>query len=223
VGDNDSLAALVAGLVDADLLILLSDIDGLYTADPTTSPDAEMIRVVAQIDSRIEALAGGSKRGWGTGGMLTKIEAARLCTRSQIPMVIANGRAAGVIADAFAGRVGTRFEPQSVSRSMRARKRWIAGGQRPRGTLHLHPAACAQIVTNGSSLLPAGVLEVDGEFAAGDLVIMVDPDGAPVARGIVNYDDATLRTIQGLRTSQVKDTLGSASVDEIVHRDNMVV
>ena len=222
VGDNDTLAALVAGLVGADLLILLSsDIDGLHTADPKVDPDAKLIPLVTNLDD-IQTAIGATASDFGTGGMRTKIEAASLCMRSRIPMTIANGRSAGVIEAVIAQRVGTRFEPQENG-AMHARKRWIAGGQRPSGTLRVHPAACEHLLHSGSSLLPAGVTAVEGEFDAGELVVLEDGDGGAIGRGIVNYDHATVRMIMGMRTSDIRKIHGASVADVVIHRDNLVV
>ncbi len=222
VGDNDTLGALVAGLVDADLLILLSDIDGLYDSDPNLSTDARIIRHVTSVDSQIEKASRGTKSDFGTGGMRTKVEAAKICLRSHIPMVIAHGRADGAIISAIRGEIGTRFDTEVV-RTISARKRWIAAGQRPKGTVVVHDAAREQLISKGRSLLPAGVLQVHGDFEIGDLVLLVDSNARQFAQGIVNYDARLLNKIKCLRTSQVKAILGDDATDEVVHRDNMIV
>jgi glutamate 5-kinase len=222
VGDNDTLAALVAGLIAADLLVLLShDIDGLHTADPKVDADAPLIAVVTNVDE-IQSAIGATSSSWGTGGMRTKIEAASLCMQSGIPMTIANGRHPGVLDAVIARRAGTRFEPSAFG-AISARKRWIAGGQRPAGLLRIHEAACEQLIHSGRSLLPAGITSVEGEFRAGELVVLEDKDGAAIGRGIVNYDHETIRRIMGMRTSDIRKLNGESVADEVIHRDNLVV
>ena len=220
VGDNDTLAALVAGLIDTELLILLSDIDGLYTADPNKDPDATLIPLVTDIKS-IRASVGDLRHPSGTGGMRTKLAAAEICIRANIPMVIAHGRSENVVVKAWAGRAGTRLS-SLMPNGLSARKRWIASGQRSKGTLTIHDAAHAQIVSGGRSLLPAGITGVDGSFKAGELVELADQSGAIFGRGIVSYDHETLRQIMGLRTEQVRAKLENAASDEVIHRDNLV-
>jgi glutamate 5-kinase len=222
VGDNDSLAALVAGLVGAHLLVLLSSgIDGLHTGDPTLDPEARLIPRVTDLDE-IKRHVGASASDWGTGGMRTKIEAASLCMRSRIPMVIANGRKPGILAAVLDGREGTLFEPPVVGK-MPARKRWIAGGQRPAGVITVNDGACDQLLHCGRSLLPAGIIAVQGDFHAGDIVVVEDAIGDPIGRGIVNYDHATLREIMGKQTAEVHSLYGGEVSDEVIHRDNLVM
>jgi len=220
VGDNDTLAALVAGLIDTEMLILLSDIDGLYTADPNKDPNATLIPHVTDIKA-VRANVGGSSTKVGTGGMKTKLAAADICMRANIPMVIAHGRGDNIVVKAWAGRAGTRFEPTD-HKGLTARKRWIASGQRPKGTLTIHEAAYAQLMS-GRSLLPVGVIAVSGKFNAGELVELIDQQGVAFGRGIVAYDSSTVCQIMGMRTAQVKAKLGAMPSDEVIHRDNLVV
>ena len=222
VGDNDTLAALVGTLADADAVLLLSDVDGLYTANPAQDPDARLIPVVDRIDRNIERLAGGAGSSVGTGGMRTKIQAARICARSGIALVIASGARPNVVADALAGRCGTWFTA-SVDRPLRSRKRWIAFGSAPRGRLVVNEGARAQLIRGGKSLLPAGVVAVEGEFDCGDIVDIAGPDGAPFAQGLVSYDSAAIDRIRGRRSTEIARILGEKTADEVVHRDNLVL
>ena len=221
VGDNDTLAALVAGLIDTELLILLSDIEGLFTADPNKDSEATLIPIVTDIKS-LRAHIGGSSSAVGTGGMKTKLAAAELCLRANIPMVIAHGRAENVLVRAWAGRSGTRFEPVQP-KGLTARKRWIAAGQRSKGSLTIHVNAQSQLISRGRSLLPAGVTAVTGDFSAGELVELIDQSGTVFARGIVNYDHESVVKIMGLRTAQIRLKFGDMPTEEIIHRDNLVV
>jgi glutamate 5-kinase len=217
-GDNDQLAAHVAVLIEADLLIILSDVEGLFE-----SVDAgDVIRTVSRIDSSIEALAGGSASGVGTGGMRTKIEAARIATASGIRTVIASGRRERVIADVVSGEeIGTTFLPQSGR--LRGRKRWIAAGSRPRGSVTINRGAAEKIVAESVSLLPVGIVEVCGEFQSGDLIEVRDDAGRRIARGLTNYGSEDIGQIRGLRSDQIEAALGSKTWDEVIHRDNLVL
>lgn len=221
-GDNDTLAALVASLAGANALLLLSDVAGLYDKNPSQFSDAKLIPLVPKIDRAVEQLAGGSGSVVGTGGMRTKIAAAKICARSGIPMVIAHGREPNVVARALAGECGTRFLPQTV-RPLAPRKRWIAFGATPKGTLTVNDGAKRQLVEGGKSLLPAGVTHMTGSFVAGDLVEIVDAAGRPFAQGFVNYDHAALGKIMGRQTAEIAGILGDGRPDEVVHRDNLVV
>jgi glutamate 5-kinase len=217
-GDNDQLAAHVAVLIEADLLIILSDVEGLHES----AQGGALIRVVEQIDSSIEVLAGGSRSGVGTGGMRTKIEAARIATASGIRVVIAKGRRERVVADITAGEdVGTVFLP--LAGRLRGRKRWIAAGSRSQGSVAVNQGAASKLVGEGVSLLSVGITEVCGEFQTGDLVDVRDETGRRFARGLTNYCAADLRQIQGLRSDQIEAALGVKTYDEVIHRDNLVV
>lgn len=222
LGDNDTLSALVATLVDADLLVILSDVDGLYSGDPRRSPDARRLDVVTAITPELEAVAGGAGSTFGTGGMLTKLQAAKIATAAGIPMFLTSGAQDDIVAQVLAGEaVGTLFLPRP--RPLRARQRWLAFHQRPRGRIHVDAGAAKALVENGKSLLPAGVVRVEGEFAEGDVVQVCDADGRELARGLVNYSAADLRRIQGVRTAGIPAILGRKDYDEVIHRDNLVV
>ena len=226
VGDNDNLAALVAYLVDADLVVLLSDIDGLYTGDPHRDPAARRIDTVDALTPEMERLAaaGGIRDAGalGTGGMLTKLQAAQKAMAAGIPMVIADGRRAGVLDAVLAGEpVGTYFRPRADR--LTARKRWIAFATAPQGMLEVDTGARRALVERGKSLLPSGVVKVDGEFAAGDAVGLRDPEGQEFARGIVNYDAREVALLRRAKTTDIERLLGYHAGDEIIHRDNLVV
>ncbi len=222
VGDNDNLSALVAHLIDADLLVLLSDTDGLYTGDPHRDPAARRIEVVEAITPEMERRAGLAEGPLGTGGMVTKLEAAQKATAAGIPMVIADGRAPGVLRAVLAGEpVGTYFQPRADR--LAARKRWIAFASPPQGLLHVDAGARRALVSGGKSLLPSGVVKVEGEFSAGDAVGVVDPDGQEFARGIVSYDAREVALLRGAKTAEIERILGYRVLDEVIHRDNLVL
>lgn len=220
-GDNDTLSALVASLVGADYLFLLTDVDQLYSADPRQDPTAKPISRVQQIN-QLDAEIGDAGSSWGTGGMSTKIEAARIATAAGVHTVITQGKTPENILSVLAGKaVGTLFEAQSKQST--ARKRWIAGNLIPAGRLYLDKGASQAIRSAGKSLLPAGVTEVEGEFAAQDAVLLCDAEGQEIARGLVNYSDEDLRKICGHRSSDIAKLLGYEGAETIVHRDNMVL
>ncbi len=221
VGDNDNLAALVAYLVEADLLVLLSDIDGLYTGDPHHDPAARRIETVEAITPEMERLGGG-EGAWGTGGMVTKLQAAQKAMAAGIPMIIADGRRAGVVQAVVRGEsLGTYFAPRADR--LAARKRWIAFALPPQGMLEVDAGARRALVEGGKSLLPSGIVKVDGEFAAGDAVGLRDPGGQEFARGIVNYDAREVQILRGAKTGDIERLLGYRVLDEIIHRDNLVI
>lgn len=221
-GDNDSLAALVAGAIDADLLIILSDIDGLYDDNPKINPNAHKISVVKEITPEIENLAGGAGSSLGTGGMCTKIQAAKMCTNSGIPMVIASGSAEWVLQDIVSGKeVGTIFLPREDR--LRGKKKWIAYGSAVSGKIVIDAGAATALTTEGKSLLPIGIVAVEGDFEAGEVVSVFDPGGKEVARGIVNYDADELELIKGRKTGEIEAVLGHKDYDEAIHRDNLVL
>ena len=221
-GDNDTLAAMVAALADASSLVILSDVDGLFTSNPSEDSDARIIRIIERVDRTIEALAGDAGTQRGTGGMKTKVNAARICTRSGVTMYIANGKYNNAVKMALEGEIGSKFLPQSEG-PLRSRKRWMAFGTTPNGLVTINSGATSQLLNGGKSLLPAGVIEVSGAFASGDLIAMVDENGLPVARGLVNYSADSLRQIMGKRSSFIEETLGEPGPDEVVHRDNLVL
>jgi glutamate 5-kinase len=221
VGDNDNLSALVANLVDAELLLILSDIDGLYTADPRRDPSAELIPEVRAIDETIFALAGGSNAR-GTGGMLTKIQAADLATRGGATVAIANGGTPDVILRVLAGEpIGTRF-PAIASR-MESRKRWVLSETARHSRVVADAGAARALTEGGKSLLPAGVVAVEGDFERGQTVRIYGGDGREIARGLAQYGARDLRLIKGLRSAQIAETLGFDYGPEVVHRDDMVL
>ena len=220
-GDNDTLSALVASLISADYLFLLTDVDQLYSADPRQDPAAEPISRVQKIN-QLDAEIGDAGSSWGTGGMSTKIEAARIATAAGVHTVITQGQAPENILKVIAGEaIGTLFEAQPQPST--ARKRWIAGNLIPAGRLYLDSGATEAIRTAGKSLLPAGITEVEGEFTAQDAVLLCDPSGQEIARGLVNYSDEELRQISGHRSSDITKLLGYEGAETIVHRDNMVI
>ena len=220
-GDNDTLSALVASLVSADYLFLLTDVDQLYSADPRQDPDAKPINRVRHIN-QIEANIGAAGSSWGTGGMTTKIEAARIATAAGTHTVITQGQTPESILKIVQGEpIGTLFEAQTKQPT--ARKRWIAGNLIPAGRLYLDAGAAAAIRRAGKSLLPAGITEVEGEFSAQDAVLLCDAGGQEIARGLVNYSDEDLRKISGHRSADIAKLLGHADVETVVHRDNLVL
>ena len=218
-GDNDRLAALVAALVHADLLVLLSDVDALYTGDPTAPGTVKVTEVRDPDDLDGVRLGRPGRAGVGTGGMATKVQAARIATGAGIPVVLT---AAHLAAPALAGEpVGTLFH--AVPRRTAARLFWLAHATAPLGRLHLDPGAVRAVVARRASLLPAGVTGVDGRFIAGDPVDLVDAAGTPVARGLVNYDAAELPKLLGRSTAELASRLGPGYEKEIVHRDDLVL
>lgn len=222
LGDNDTLAALAVNLIEADVLVILTDQDGLFDADPRVNPGAKLIAEAELGDAKLEAMAGEGRGELGRGGMRTKLLAARWAARSGATTAIAHGRAPGVLAALLAGKpVGTVLLPaQGV---MGARKRWIAGQLQVRGRLHLDAGAAQVLREKGKSLLPVGVKRVDGEFGRGDLVACLDPEGREVARGLVNYDASESRRILGLASAKVQAALGYPGAPELIHRDNLVL
>ncbi len=222
VGDNDNLSALVALLAEADLLLLLTDQAGLFTADPRTNPDAKLIPEVRTIDEDLYRLAGGSVTGLGVGGMTTKLQAADVARRAGVDVIIAAGGAENVVLRAVAGEaIGTRFPAKDAQ--LEKRKRWIFGGATPRGRLLVDAGAARALTENGSSLLPAGIVAVEGRFERGDSVGIVGPDGAQLARGIARYDSADLTRILGCRSDQIEAKLGYEYGPVAVHRNDMIL
>jgi len=220
-GDNDRLAALVATLLDAQKLIILSDVDGLYTENPI-SKSAKLISVVSEITSEIEQCAGVSQTLVGTGGMCSKVQAARIATENSIPVYIINGKNSHQIIDILDGKdVGTKFEPQPKKNT--ARKGWIASGVKSSGNLIIDDGAVNAIITKGTSLLPSGIKKVDGQFKRGDAVYCIDKDGRKIAKGLVNYSFEELIKICGKKTSQIEGILGFKYSDEVIHRNNMSI
>ena len=223
IGDNDNMSALVAGIVDADLVIILSDVDGRYTANPQTHPDAVIVPEVAEITPEIEASAGGVGSARGTGGMATKIQAAKAATSSGIHLVIASGTEKNAITRVLQGEeLGTLF----VSRENRLqfRKRWLAFGAKIAGSIVVDDG-CAKAVrkAGGCSILPAGVFAVQGEFLPGSTVSVIDKDAHELARGLVHYSSAELEQIKGCNSGEIANILGHKNFDEVIHRDDLVI
>ncbi len=222
LGDNDNLSALVANLVEADLLLLLTDQPGLFTADPRTDPNAQLIAEVEQIDDDLRALAGGSRSGLGTGGMSTKLAAADLARRGGAEVVIAAGSVEDVVLRVARGeRVGTRFRP--LANRLESRKRWLLGGPAPAGRIVVDEGAATALMRQGRSLLPVGVVGVEGEFQRGDTVRICNGDGREIARGLTRYGAESLRKIKGRRSDEIAAILGYENSAEVVHRDDLVV
>ncbi len=218
-GDNDRLAARVAQACGAEAVLLLSDVDGLYDRDPS-DPEARRLPVIDAIDDGVRAMASGrSGSGLGSGGMAAKIAAAQIATRAGIALAIANGRTARPIARALDDGVGTLF---LAGEGEAARKGWLAGRLSPAGTLRVD-AGCAAALATGASLLAAGVVAVEGDFARGDLVRVATEAGEPLAQGLVEYDAAACRAIMGLRGEDQADALGHAPRSAVIHRDHLVL
>lgn len=221
-GDNDTLAALVANLIQADLLILLTDQAGLFDKDPRFHPAARLIAETRVNNPQLDAVAGGSGGGLGRGGMVTKVRAARLAARSGTPTVIAPGRGDRVLARIAAGEeVGTLLTP--VQEPEAARKQWLAGQLQVRGRLTLDTGAVHALCKQGKSLLAVGVRAVHGSFNRGELVACVDESGNEVARGLVNYDAQETARIKGQPSSRFEEILGFMDDQELIHRDNLVL
>ncbi len=221
-GDNDSLAALVANLIDADLLVILTDKDGLYTANPDENSDATLISEAMAGDTSLDALAGGSASGLGRGGMVTKLQAARLAERSGCSTVIVGGSNNNIISAVADGEnVGTLLT--ASQQPIAARKQWLAGHLQVKGQLLLDAGAVKVLTGQGRSLLAVGVTDVLGHFTRGDLVSCIDSNGQEIARGLVNYNSDEARRIKGQSTEAIADILGYLEDDELIHRDNMVI
>ena len=221
-GDNDTLAGLVAGLSQADALVILSDVEGLFAEDPRKNPAAERIATVNEVTPELLALCGGSVSGVGTGGMATKVRAAAKAAEVGVPSVIVSGQRAGTLARALAGEdVGTLFLARTSRRS--ARTAWIAHALKPKGKLTVDAGARRAVIDAKKSLLPKGILTVDGRFAQGDPVDLIGEDGTPFARGLAAYGSDELKKIAGLKTSEIEPKLGYRFLDEAVHRDDLAV
>lgn len=219
-GDNDRLAARVATMASADLLILLSDIAGLYTAPPAHNPDARLIPVIPRITAEIEAMAGGAASELSRGGMRTKIEAAKIATTGGTHMVIADGRQQGIIGHILNGGPCSWF--LSPSNPVTARKKWIAGSLEPRGAVTVD-AGAAKAMLAGKSLLPAGVVKIDGQFSRGDCVIIRNMDETELGRGLIAYDSPHAQVLVGRKSGEIEALLGAPGRAEMIHRDDMVL
>ena len=218
-GDNDNLSAMVAGLADADLLIILTDTDGLFDKDPKEFSSAELIYTVRDFDAQTKGAALGSSE-TGTGGMITKIEAARKAAQFGVPTIIANGERKGVILDIMkANEVGTFFIPNDEH--IKGKKKWIACNLKPSGTIFVDGGAKTALI-HGNSLLPSGVTKITGNFSFGDLVEIFEEGKERFACGLVQFDSGDLEKIRGLNTSEIEKSLGKKEYEEVVHRDDMV-
>jgi glutamate 5-kinase len=221
-GDNDTLAALVGIMVHADLVVLLTDIEGVYDGDPRSENGATLVSHVDEVTDELAAAAGGSGSAHGTGGMVTKLEAARALTKAGIPMVVCDGRRPGVVTAAAAGEpVGTYFS--AGKSAVGSRKLWIAYGGAPSGTVVVDEGAKRALVERGKSLLPAGVVSVEGRFAAGEAVLIATKGGEPFARGLAEMSADELDRIKGLKTSEAAAAHPGLETVEVVHRDHLVI
>ena len=222
VGDNDTLGALVTNLVEADVLVILTDQRGLYTADPRSNPDAEFVAVATAGDPALEKMAGGAASSLSKGGMITKILAAKRAARSGAATIIASGREHDVLTRLAAGEmIGTQLNPSSTV--LHARKQWIADHLRASGRLILDDGASRALVENHTSLLPVGVIAVEGEFVRGEVVSCMTQAGVEIARGLVNYSSDDASRILRAHTEEIEARLGYMEQPEMIHRDNMVV
>jgi glutamate 5-kinase len=219
-GDNDRLAARVATMTGADLLILLSDIDGLYTAPPHLDPNATFLETIAEITPEIEAMAGGAASELSRGGMRTKIDAGKIATASGCAMIIASGKTDNPLSAIENGARSSWFAPSGTP--VTARKTWIAGQLQPAGELHVDDGAVVALGA-GKSLLPAGVRSISGLFSRGDTVAIIGPAGREIARGLVSYDADDARRIAGRKSAEIEAILGYAGRAAMVHRDDMVM
>ena len=223
IGDNDNMSALVAGIVDADLVIILSDVAGLYTANPQTHPEATLVSRVEEITPELEATAGGAGSAGGTGGMYTKLQAAKNATSSGIALVIASGEEPNAITRIVQGEdVGTLFI--SKENRLQFRKRWLAFGARIMGKIVVDDG-CAKAIkkAGGCSILPAGIAEVEGTFEAGNTVSVFTKDGHELARGLSHYAAEEIKLIKGCKTTEIEERLGHKNFDEVIHRDDLVI
>ncbi|HOF39026.1 MAG TPA: glutamate 5-kinase [Candidatus Hydrogenedentes bacterium] len=221
-GDNDTLAARVAAKIGADLLIILSNVDGLYDSDPRRNSEARLIAEVNTITPELEAAAGDTGDQTSVGGMVTKLVAARIASAAQVRTVIANGRRPNIIHDTLAGQgVGTTF--YSSRDSLSQRKRWIAFGRAARGLIRVDDGARNALLKQGRSLLAAGITGVEGRFRMGDAVRVTDAENHDIARGLVNYSSEDIERIKGCKSTQIDAILGQKHFDEVIHRNNMVV
>ncbi len=223
-GDNDQLSALVAALIDARLLVILTDIDGFYSGNPQRDPDARLIPVVNEITPRLKSWAGLSTDDLATGGMVTKLKAAEIATNSGVGVYIADGTAPDILNRIFSGKqqVGTYFCPRE--RYLNHRKRWIAYGRMVKGRVTVDNGAKRALCRQGKSLLPVGVLSVEGSFKTGDLVAVLDLEGRELGRGLTNFSSGELSRIKAHASSEIPDILGGADEpEEVIHRDNLVI
>ena len=221
-GDNDNLAAMIANIIEADLFINLTSTDGLYDCNPMLSKKAKLIRIVSEFSDEIEAAATEEASSAGTGGMKSKFQAAKKVTAIGIPCIIAPGKKEKVLTDIMEGKeIGTLFLP--MANRLNSKKYWIAFTLRPRGKLVIDDGAKKALLEKGKSLLPSGIIDVEGNFDPGDPVICVGRDGIIIAKGLVNFNSPDINKIKGLKTTQIKQVLGHKDYDEVIHRDNLAI
>ncbi|MBN1366675.1 MAG: glutamate 5-kinase [Dehalococcoidales bacterium] len=221
-GDNDNLSAMVANMVDADLLLILTEVDGLFTADPHTNADAKLIPEVEHIDSGIERLAKGTTSKLGMGGMITKIEAARLATDSGVAVIIANGRIPDILPEVISGeKLGTLFKP--VTSKLDSRDRWMLSGLSTKGKIIIDDGAAEALKKQKRSLLAAGIKKVDGKFQRGDIINIQNETGATLGAGITNYSAQDINIIKGMQSQKIATMLGCDYGAEVIHRNNLVI
>ncbi|MFZ2088999.1 MAG: glutamate 5-kinase [Desulfobaccales bacterium] len=221
-GDNDHLAALISNLVEADLLILLTNTEGLYARDPREDPDAPLLTFLETTDPRLATAAGQRPNELGTGGMVSKLQAVKKAAAAGVPSLIANGQRPGVLGEIFGGaEVGTFFLPQAQKLS--SRQYWLAYNVAPKGAILVDIGAREALVRMGKSLLPAGILEVFGGFRKGAPVSLMDPEGQTFAVGLSNYSSRDINRIKGKQTQEIAQSLGHTDADEVIHRDNLVI
>ncbi len=221
-GDNDFLAALVASLIEAERLIILSDVDGLYTEDPKKSEQAEIINVVEEITPELLRKAGSAGSIVSTGGMYSKLLAAQRAVNHGIVVHIISGRKEGLLKDYIEGKhYGTVFQPKR--KKLSSRKGWIAYGSRSKGNIVIDDGAIKALIQGGKSLLPSGIITIEGNFETGDAVYCIDSDGNRIAKGLINYSSSEIDRIKGKRTTEIEKILGYKYSDEAIHRDNLVL
>ncbi len=222
-GDNDTLSALVASLVKADWLFLLTDVDQLYSADPRIEPAAIPIDLVNSEEfAQLQVDVGNTVGSWGTGGMITKLRAAKIASNAGVTTVITNGQTPSNIIKIIAGEaIGTKFEPQTQPDN--ARKLWIANGLVAMGKIYLDDGAVKALSSQGKSLLAAGVVDVEGDFTASDAVDLIDSQGQEIGKGIVNYSSSELKEIKGKKSIDIVNILGDSTPETVIHRDNLVI
>jgi glutamate 5-kinase len=221
-GDNDTLAGQVAHLVDANLLVILSDVDGLYSQDPHLNPSADLIPLVSTITKDIDDLAGASRTQSSRGGMVTKIRAAKQAGRFGVPTLLLNGETPNALGEVLEGKPGGTFFSSDQS-PLTSRKQWIAFTLRPKGELQLDEGAVTALTLRGKSLLPSGILDIKGTFLTGDPITCATREGVAFAQGLTNYSAETLQRIKGKKTSEIRQLLGSLEYEEVIHRDNLVL
>ncbi|MCK4839572.1 MAG: glutamate 5-kinase [Desulfobulbaceae bacterium] len=221
-GDNDTLGAMITNLIEADIFVCLTDVEGLFTGNPSVDSSAEKVQTVARVNRRVEDMAGNVLSALGTGGMQSKIKAAKMVATGGGCSFIGPGRQADVLNRLFAGeQIGTFFLPKPEK--MQSRKHWIAYTLKPKGELVLDGGACRALLKGGKSLLPSGIIEIRGRFGVGAPVHCLDGNGVPIATGLVNYNSTDIDKVKGVQTNKIENILGFKDSDEIIHRDNLVV